>query len=539
MRIVTAQINLLVGDVFGNLDRVLKIAEHARDSLKADLVVFPELTLVGYPPEDLLFHADLQTRVDQALSKILDRVHGISLLVGHPEKVSKGVFNSASFLRDGKVLGIYRKHLLPNYAVFDEKRYFSAGSEPLVVEAAGIRVGITICEDLWHPGPANAAAQAGAQLLINLNASPYHVGKTAEREAVLRERVQETGLPIVYVNLVGGQDELVFDGESVIMDAAGVVVQRLVPFQESLALLSVELENGKSFLTPDTGCHEVFSVEKSVYHALVLGVRDYIEKNRFSGALIGLSGGVDSALTLAIAVDALGAERVHAVMMPSRYSADMSLEDARAETEALGVKYSILPIESVFQAFLTTLEEEFCSLPVDVTEENLQARCRGTLLMALSNKTGRLVLTTGNKSEMAVGYATLYGDMAGGFAVIKDVPKTLVYRLARYRNQLSPVIPERVLTRPPTAELRENQKDQDSLPPYEVLDPILEKYVENQLGWQEVAAAGYDPETVKRVISLVDRAEYKRRQAPPGVRISKRAFGRDRRYPITSGFGQF
>ncbi|CAK0781064.1 Glutamine-dependent NAD(+) synthetase [Gammaproteobacteria bacterium] len=537
LRVVMAQINLLVGDIPGNLARILDAAFHARDHLQADLVVFPELTLTGYPPEDLLFRSGLLQRVERALEELRTRVYGIHLLVGHPERVQGKLYNAASVLHDGQVIGTYYKHLLPNYAVFDEKRYFVAGDEPLVVDIAGVAVGVTICEDLWHPGPADVAARAGAELLVNLNASPYHLGKSAEREEVLRERVVETGLPILYVNLVGGQDELVFDGESMVMDATGRITQRALSFEEALDLAEFRERDGR--MIPLSGeCPTPLSVEASVYRALVLGVRDYIQKNGFPGALIGLSGGVDSALTLAIAADALGPERVRAVMMPSRYSATMSLEDARAEADALGVAQSVLSIETTFQAFLTTLADEFKGLPADVTEENLQARCRGVLLMALSNKSGRLVLTTGNKSEMAVGYATLYGDMAGGFAVIKDVPKTLVYRLAHYRNQLSPIIPERVLTRPPSAELRPDQRDDDSLPPYEVLDPLLEMYIEGQCCLEEIIAAGYDPATVRRVVTLVNRAEYKRRQAPPGVRITRRAFGRDRRYPITVGFGR-
>ncbi|CAK0776527.1 Glutamine-dependent NAD(+) synthetase [Gammaproteobacteria bacterium] len=537
LRVVMAQINLLVGDVPGNFSRILDAAFHARDCLCADLVVFPELTLTGYPPEDLLFSSELLMHVTRALEELRSRVHGIYLLVGHPERVQEKLYNAASVLHNGQIIGTYYKHILPNYAVFDEKRYFSAGREPLVVDVAGVAIGVTICEDLWHPGPAGVTARAGAQVLINLNASPYCMSKTAERETILRERVIESGLPIVYVNLVGGQDELIFDGESVVMNAAGTIIQRALPFEESLTLVEFSTEENRLFPIPGE-CSTVLSVEASVYRALVLGVRDYIQKNKFSGALVGLSGGVDSALTLTIAVDALGAERVHAVMMPSRYSAAMSLEDARTEANALGVQQSVLPIEATFQSFLATLADEFAGLPADITEENLQARCRGVLLMALSNKNGRLVLTTGNKSEMAVGYATLYGDMAGGFAAIKDVPKTLVYRLARYRNHLSPVIPERVLTRPPSAELRPDQRDDDNLPPYEILDPILEKYIEEQACPEDIIAAGYDPATVQRVVTLVNRAEYKRRQAPPGVRITRRAFGRDRRYPITFGFGR-
>ncbi|CAK0761538.1 Glutamine-dependent NAD(+) synthetase [Gammaproteobacteria bacterium] len=537
LRVVMAQINLLVGDIRGNLDRVLSAAFHARDRLQADLIIFPELTLTGYPPEDLLFRTGFLKQVEDSLEELRIRVHGIHLFVGHPQRMQGKLYNTASVLRDGQVLGNYYKNILPNYAVFDEKRYFAAGNKPLVVDVAGIAVGITICEDLWHYGPASATAKAGARLLVNLNASPYYIDKTAERETVLRERVLESGLPIVYVNLVGGQDELIFDGESLVMDASGEITQRALPFEEQLIFAEFVERDGRLIPLPGEQA-PLLSLVANVYHALMLGVRDYIQKNFFPGVLVGLSGGVDSALTLAIAVDALGAEHVQAVMMPSRYSAAMSLEDACAEADTLGVRWNVLPIETTFQAFLATLADQFTGWPVDVTEENLQARCRGVLLMALSNKTGRLVLTTGNKSEMAVGYATLYGDMAGGFAVIKDVPKTLVYRLARYRNNIARIIPERVLTRPPSAELRPDQRDQDSLPPYEVLDPILEMYIEGQYCPEEIVAAGYDPATVQRIVTLVNRAEYKRRQAPLGIKITRCAFGRDRRYPITFGFGR-
>ncbi len=537
LRVAMAQVNLLVGDIFGNLARIQNAACYARDELHADIVVFPELTLTGYPPEDLLLRPLFLQQVGDALAAVCAQVHGIHLVVGHPARSHGNLYNAASVCCNGRVIGTYYKHLLPNYAVFDEKRYFVAGQQPLVVTVAGVAIGVTICEDLWHSGPASAAALAGAELLVNLNASPYHMGKTTEREAVLRERVREVALPIVYVNLVGGQDELVFDGESMVMDASGQITQRVAPFEEMTSLVVFTKQADCLVPTPQT-CPAPLSLEASVYRALVLGVRDYVQKNRSPGVLVGLSGGVDSGLTLAIAVDALGAERVHAVMMPSRYSASMSLEDARAEADWLGTSQSVLPIETTFEAFLATLADEFRGLPSDVTEENLQARCRGVLLMALSNKSGKLVLTTSNKSEAAVGYATLYGDMAGGLAVIKDVPKTLVYRLARYRNSLSPAIPERVLTRPPTAELRPDQRDEDSLPPYEVLDPILERYVEGYCSPEEIIAAGYAPEVVRRVIGLVDRAEYKRRQSPPGIRITRRALGRDWRYPITSGFGR-
>jgi NAD+ synthase (glutamine-hydrolysing) len=535
LRLVMAQCNLLVGDVPGNTQRVIDMAERARDELGADLIVFPELTLTGYPPEDLLLRPVVQELVNEALVRIRARVSGIHMLIGHPEQTVEGRFNAASVIRDGQIVACCRKHHLPNYSVFDEKRYFISGPGCCVADVCGVTVGVTICEDIWMPEPAQAAAQAGASLLVNINASPFHRGKGGEREAVVGNRVTETGCPAVYVNLVGGQDELVFDGESFVLDRNARLAIRAPACQEGLYAVDFERRAGE--LNPLPGAIAARPSEEAViYQALVLGVRDYVAKNGFKGAVMGLSGGIDSALTLAIAVDALGAEQIEAVMMPSRYTADISLEDARLEAEALGVDYRVIPIEKPFTAFLDALSEAFAGTGRDVTEENIQARCRGVILMALSNKQGRILLTTGNKSEVSVGYATLYGDMAGGFAPIKDVPKLLVYRLAAYRNSLGRVIPQRVLERPPSAELAPDQKDQDSLPPYEILDPILEAYIEKDLSIEELIAQGFDAETVRRVATLVDRNEYKRRQAPPGVRISTRAFGRDRRYPITSGF---
>ena len=535
LRLVMAQINLLVGDVAANSERVIAAALSARDELSADLVVFPELTLTGYPPEDLLLRPGLQLQVDAALQRIATQVSGIHVLLGHPEQVPEGRFNTASLMRDGELLARCRKQHLPNYSVFDEKRYFVPGDGFCVADVAGVTIGVSICEDIWMPEPARAAARAGARLLVNLNASPFHTGKGDEREAVVARRVSETGCPVVYVNLTGGQDELVFDGESFVLDRHGATVVRAPAYCEGLYPVDFAVNDGVMEPLPGVVAPRVDEVA-SVYQALVLGVRDYIEKNGFAGVVIGLSGGVDSALTLAIAVDAIGAERVQAVMMPSRYTADMSHEDARAEAVALGVGYREIPIEQPFEAFLDVLSDSFAGTAPDTTEENIQARCRGVILMALSNKQRRIVLTTGNKSEMSVGYATLYGDMAGGFAPIKDVPKLLVYRLCEYRNAIAPVIPQRVLERPPSAELAPDQKDEDSLPPYSVLDPILEGYIEQDLGITELVEQGFDAATVQRITALVDRNEYKRRQAPPGVRITRRAFGRDRRYPITSRF---
>ncbi len=536
LRLVMAQIDLLVGDITANSARVIESAQRARDELGADLIVFPELTLTGYPPEDLLLRPGLQLLVDAALDRIRAQLGGIHVLVGHPEQASEGRFNAASLIFEGEILARCRKHHLPNYSVFDEKRYFVPGEGFCVAEVAGVPVGVSICEDIWMPEPARAAADAGAKLLINMNASPFHTGKSDEREAAVCKRIEETGCPVVYVNLVGGQDELVFDGESFVLDRTGATSVRAPAFKEGLYPVDFEIADGGELKPLSGDLAARIDEVASVYQALVLGVRGYIEKNGFSGAVIGLSGGIDSALVLAIAVDAIGAERVQAVMMPSRYTADMSKEDARAEAQALGVDYREISIEQPFEAFLDVLSNAFAGTEADTTEENIQARCRGVILMALSNKQGRLVLTTGNKSEMSVGYATLYGDMAGGFAPIKDVPKLLVYRLSEYRNSLTLVIPQRVLERPPSAELAPDQKDEDSLPPYALLDPILEGYIEQDMSIQALVAKGFDEAIVRRIATLVGRNEYKRRQAPPGVRITQRAFGRDRRYPITSGF---
>ncbi len=536
VRIAMAQLDFLVGDVAGNAARMIAAAARARTELAADCVVFPELALTGYPPEDLLLRPALQERVRAGLEQLARETRGIDVIAGYPRQCGDRLYNAASLLRDGAIVATYHKQLLPNYSVFDEKRYFVAGAEPCVVPIKGIPVGLTVCEDIWQPGPVEQCVGAGAHLIVNLNASPFHLGKRAEREAVLRARVLATRVPMLYLNLVGGQDELVFDGESFVMDATGAVTQRARAWERELVVAEFHRDGGGRVAPIPGAVTAPLSDEASLYRALVLGVRDYVDKNRFTGAVIGLSGGIDSALTLAIAVDALGPARVEAVMMPSRYTADMSREDAQAEAAALGVDYRVIPIEPAFESFLAMLREEFAGTRAGTAEENIQARCRGVVLMAISNKKGKIVLTTGNKSELAVGYATLYGDMAGGYAPIKDVPKTLVYRLARYRNALAAVIPERVFTRPPTAELAPDQKDEDSLPPYPVLDAILERYIERDMGAEQIIAEGFEASTVMRCIALVNRNEYKRRQAPPGVRVSRRAFGRDRRYPITSGF---
>ena len=535
LRLALAQLNFFVGDVAGNTQRVLDTVADARERLQADVALFPELTLCGYPPEDLLFHKGMRRQVAAAVERVRSETRGISVVVGYPEYAEDGTFNSAIMVRDGQTLANYRKQELPNYAVFDEKRYFEHGKNTCIVELNGIRTAILICEDIWKPNPARAAKAAGAQLLVVINGSPYSLDYQSRRENVVRERIRDVKLPVVYLNMVGGQDELVFDGGSFVMNADGDVVRRAVHFEEDVFAVEIDLVGDRAVPRPGP-IQPPQSDEASVYNALVLGVRDYVRKHGFPGVVLGLSGGIDSALTLAIAVDALGVERVRAVMMPSRYTSEMSLEDAAVQAKQLGARYDIIPIEGMFEAALTALKDVFAGRAPDATEENIQSRCRGLLLMAISNKTGRMVLTTGNKSEMAVGYATLYGDMAGGFAPIKDCSKLFVYRLAKYRNSISPAIPERVLTRAPSAELRADQKDSDSLPPYEVLDPILELFIEDDLSVDEITERGFDRATVGRVLEMVKRNEYKRRQAPPGVRISDRAFGRDWRYPITSGY---
>ena len=534
LRIALGQVDCFVGDVAGNAQRVIDTAERAR-GLGADVLLMPELALSGYPPEDLLFHRGFRHRIAESLERLRASLSGIDVIVGYPEYVDDSLYNSAIVLRDGRVKANHRKQLLPNYQVFDEKRYFHMGAGPTCFDVAGTRAGLLICEDVWAPGPMAQAREAGAQLALVINASPFEQRKQARREAVLRERALELGMPIAYVNQVGGQDELVFDGRSMAIGADGALAHRSMPFAESLTLIECDVHDG----VPGPWRGEVepaWEEERVVYEAIVTGVRDYVTKHGFPGVVIGLSGGIDSALVLALAVDAIGAGRVHVVMMPSRFTSSMSLEDAEAMAGGLGVQYSVLPIEPMFESALDTLAPEFRGLPQDATEENIQARCRGILLMAISNKTGRIVLTTGNKSEMSVGYATLYGDMAGGFAPIKDCSKLMVYRLARWRNTRGKVIPQRIIDRPPSAELRADQRDTDSLPPYEVLDPILEAFIERDLSVKEIVELGYDRETVVRILEMVRRNEYKRRQAPPGVRISARAFGRDWRYPITSGY---
>ena len=536
LRIVLGQLNLVVGAIDMNAKTMLAFARRARDEFKADLIVFPELGLTGYPPEDLLLRPGFYHQVVQSLDWMAQQNIDIDMIVGHPWKQQDSHYNAASLIRHGRAEATYYKQSLPNYGVFDEKRYFDAGVLPCVVDINGIKVGLTICEDIWSPQPMSSAVDAGAQLIVNVNASPFHTGKPGEREAMVAGRARECHVPVIYTNLVGGQDELVFDGGSFVVDAGGEVVLRAKSFSEDIVAIDVEPGHPPQLLAGNTT--PVLDPIDSIYQALVLGVRDYVRKNGFAGVIIGLSGGIDSALTLVIAVDALGCDAVEAVMMPSRYTSDMSIDDARKQAETLNVDYRVISIEPMYQAFLDALASEFSGLPVDQTEENIQARVRGVIMMAISNKTGRMVLTTGNKSEMAVGYATLYGDMAGGFAAIKDVPKTLVYRLANHRNRLGEAIPDSVISRAPSAELAPDQKDEDSLPPYDLLDPILEAYVEQDKCADDIIAGGFPADAVRRVVAMVDSNEYKRRQAAPGVRITKRAFGRDRRYPVTSAYGK-
>ena len=533
--IALAQIDLAVGDVAGNTAKILDYAARARDELQADLVVFPELSVCGYPPEDLLFHAGLRNRTERAIDEIRSSVRDIAILIGFPEYVDDRIYNSCAVFKDGDLLCAYRKHCLPNYSVFDEERYFTKGKDAAVCRINGIAIGLTICEDIWQTAPIAAARAAGAECVISINGSPFEIESQRHREVNGRKRIQEVGIPLVYLNMVGGQDELVFDGGSFAMQANGDIAFRADTFEECLHRVELNAGAGGVEIVKAEIAAPI-TLQETVYRALVKGTRDYVEKHAFPGVVVGLSGGIDSALVLAIACDAIGADRVRAVMMPFRYTSTMSQEDAAKEATTLGVQYDVVPIGPMYESTVGQLAGLFEGLEDDVTEENIQARCRGLLLMAISNKTGSMLLTTGNKSEMAVGYATLYGDMAGGFAPIKDCSKTLVYRLARYRNSIEEVIPERVISRPPSAELRPDQKDSDSLPDYDELDPILEAFIEEDLSVDAIVEKGFEHATVVRILEMVKRNEYKRRQAPPGVRISSRAFGRDWRYPITSGY---
>ncbi|EPL9571777.1 NAD+ synthase [Providencia rettgeri] len=532
LNISLAQLNWLVGDIEGNCDRMLQVV--SEQASQTDIVMFSELSLTGYPPEDLIFRADFEDRCEAQLARLQKASTETAIIVGHPCYEGDEIFNALSFFYQGKLHARYFKQELPNYGVFDEPRYFSAAEKTCVVEFKGYQLGLLICEDIWYDEPVDAVKGAGAELLLTINASPYDIHKEHIRSDLLIDHCQRTHMPIVYLNQVGGQDELVFDGGSKIIANKGKQTFKLPEFKEQVVTVQFdELElvsEGSVFIENDPIAQ--------VYQALVMSTRDYINKNGFNGAILGLSGGIDSGLTVAIAVDAIGKERVQAVMMPFRYTAEISIHDAKEQAELLGVEFDIVSIEPMFDSFMAQLSPMFEGTAVDTTEENLQARCRAVILMAMSNKRRRLVLTTSNKSESAVGYSTLYGDMAGGFDVLKDVPKTLVFELAKYRNTLSPAIPQRVIDRPPSAELAPGQLDQDSLPPYDILDAILEGYVEKDLSVNDLIKLGFDKDVVRKVVRLVDLNEYKRRQAPVGPRITMRNFGKDRRYPITSGFGR-
>ncbi|MEO8460576.1 MAG: NAD+ synthase [Dokdonella sp.] len=532
LRFALAQFDFAVGAVSANAARMRALMADAQAD-GAQLIAFPELSLCGYPPEDLLLRPSFLKACDDELAALAVDSKDIVACVGHPHAQGE-VFNALSVLRGGRIDATYHKQALPNYKVFDEQRYFRPGQTPLVVEIADVRVGMLICEDIWQAEPAAQAAQAGAELLLVINASPFDTGQAAKREALLSLRARETGIALIYVNCVGGQDDLLFDGSSLLVEMDGTVVARAPAFVD--ALLFADYDSVLRRFTADWPKVEDASIEATIYAGLVRGVRDYIGKNGFPGVLLGLSGGIDSALTLAIAVDALGAERVTAIMLPSRFTSELSNREAIVQCQTLGVACEMMSIEESFDAFRVTLAPLFSDHAEDITEENLQARCRGVLLMALSNKFGKMVLTTGNKSEMAVGYATLYGDMCGGYAPLKDVYKTLVWQLARWRNTQGEVIPTIVIERPPSAELRDDQTDQDSLPPYVELDAILERFIEGEQSQAEIVAAGFDAQTVRRIARIVLASEYKRRQSAPGPKITTRAFGRERRYPISSGW---
>ncbi|NBM56019.1 NAD+ synthase [Proteus vulgaris] len=531
LKLAMAQLNWVVGDIEGNCERMLSTVKAQEE---ADLVMFSELALCGYSPEDLLFRPDFQQRCETQLTRLEQASKKTAIVVGHPWWQNGKIYNALSFFYKGELQARYFKQQLPNYGVFDEKRYFQQGNERCVVPFKGYHLGLLICEDIWINEPIDALKQAGADLVLSINASPYNREKPHVRTQLIKEHCQRTHLPVIYLNQIGGQDELVFDGCSKVFDERGTITHRLAAFDEQTAV--VELD--ELTIIPMVDPAPELSPLAQVYQALVLATRDYVTKNGFKGAILGLSGGIDSGLTVAIAADALGKESVQAVMMPFRYTSEMSIHDAKEQADLLGIEFDTVSIEPMFDAFMAQLAPMFKDTAADTTEENLQARCRAVILMAMSNKRRRLVLTTSNKSESAVGYSTLYGDMAGGFDVLKDVPKTLVFELSKYRNTLSPAIPQRVIDRPPSAELAPGQTDQDNLPPYDILDAILEGYVEQDKSVSDLVAAGFDEATVRKVIKLVDINEYKRRQAPVGPRITSRNFGKDRRYPITSGFGR-
>ncbi len=549
IRIAIGQVNTAVGDIKGNCSIITDFIKRAEDE-NVDIISFPELAVTGYPPEDLLLRPQFIKDNIDALNSLREKTGKIAVVAGFVQRHGNCIYNSAAILYAGKIISVYRKILLPNYGVFDEKRYFTAGRENPVFEISGFCFGVTICEDIWHEkGPVHQQALKGAQLVININASPYHCGKTEEREEIVRKHCMENNIYLCYTNLEGGQDELLFDGNSFISDSKGKIINRAEGFKEQLLITDIPAGRTKKEKTAAVNIpHEISpgkkavpisrfvrpSMEKEVYTGLLTGLRDYTSKNGFKKTAIGLSGGIDSSLVAAIAADSMGSQNVTGVFMPSRYTSEESREDANLLAKNLGIELLEIPIEPLFTSYLNTLQPVFKGKNADTTEENIQARIRGNILMAISNKFGHLVLITGNKSEMSVGYSTLYGDMAGGFGVIKDVYKTLVYKLAEYRNSIEQVIPERVLTKAPTAELRYGQKDQDTLPPYEILDAILKEYIEKERGLKQIIESGFDSKTVKQVIAMVDRSEYKRRQSPPGIKITPKAFGRDRRIPITN-----
>lgn len=534
MTFAIIQTNFWVGDIAGNVKKMHALTLDAK-ARGADIVIFPELALVGYPPEDLLLRPTLGERVREAMAKLAE-IEGIVVILGYPHIDHHGTFNSAAILQDGSQKGFYHKQCLPNYGIFDEQRYFQKGRNQVLFDYKGVTIGLLICEDIWHDEPIQALKQAGADLVIVINASPFEIGKQTARKSLLTQHSSTHHLPIIYVNTVGAQDDIVFDGGSLIMQSDGSVAHEGVRFLNQLLMARFDIQN-KTFDT-QAKAPLVLSEESEMYQALVVGLRDYVNRSGFKGVIVGLSGGIDSALTLCIAVDALGSDRVYAVMMPYEYTAQISLEDAEAQAARLNVSYTVCPIHDAVAGLRSALAPLLANSEPDVTEENLQARARGTILMALSNKFGHMVISTGNKSENAVGYSTLYGDMVGGFDVLKDVYKTDVYRLANYRNRLedNPVIPERVITRPPSAELRPNQKDQDSLGDYDTLDSILKMYIDDDLGYKAIVAAGFEPKTVEKILSMVDRAEYKRRQGAIGTKITKKSFGRERRYPLVNGW---
>jgi len=553
LRVALAQINCTVGDIEGNASKISEYIRKAQ-SIGADIVSFPELALTGYPPEDMLLKSNF---IDDNLKKIKEvarAVGEIVAVVGFVDRKGKEIYNAAAVLYKGKILAVYHKMCLPNYGVFDEKRYFTPGEKSVVLKFGNILFGVNICEDVWYKnGPIQQEAFCGAKLILNINASPYHMGKIKLREHVIAGQAKANKLFMVYTNLVGGQDELVFDGQSMVLDDKGRVIQRLEAFQEDLLAVDLKISQSKGRcgktiikITDKLPVKEkpplpvqkrgILEPVKEVYEALLLGLSDYVKKNGFQKVVLGLSGGIDSSLVASLAVDALGKDNVTGIFMPSRYSSAESEEDARQTVQNLGIKFIIISIEQIYKMYLAVLEQHFFGMERNIAEENLQARIRGNMLMAFSNKFGWIVLATGNKSEMSTGYATLYGDMAGGFAVIKDVPKELVYKLSRYRNSLSQVIPERVFTKEPTAELRPNQKDSDTLPAYDILDPILKAYIEEDKELEKIVALGFDKETVSKALKMVDASEYKRRQSPPGIKITPKAFGRDRRMPITNKY---